>query len=83
MKLSPDKKLAGILCPVFSIRTEDDLGIGDTLAGRHVRLRLMRHEAIQQAPLRIARAHCPMFPPYCGSTRIVLMRERSGISVLS
>ncbi len=30
MKLSPDKKLAGILCPVFSIRTEDDLGIGDT-----------------------------------------------------
>jgi len=30
MKLSPDKKLAGILCPVFSIRTESDLGIGDT-----------------------------------------------------
>ena len=30
MKLSPDKKLAGILCPVFSIRTEHDLGIGDT-----------------------------------------------------
>ena len=30
MKLSSDKKLAGILCPVFSIRTEDDLGIGDT-----------------------------------------------------
>jgi 4-alpha-glucanotransferase len=30
MKLSPDKKIAGILCPVFSIRTEDDLGIGDT-----------------------------------------------------
>jgi 4-alpha-glucanotransferase len=30
MKLSPDKKLAGILCPVFSIRTENDLGIGDT-----------------------------------------------------
>ena len=30
MKLSPDKKLAGILCPSFSIRTEDDLGIGDT-----------------------------------------------------
>jgi 4-alpha-glucanotransferase len=28
--LSPDKKLAGILCPVFSIRTETDLGIGDT-----------------------------------------------------
>lgn len=30
MKLSLDKKLAGILCPVFSIRTENDLGIGDT-----------------------------------------------------
>ncbi|MCG3149153.1 MAG: 4-alpha-glucanotransferase [Verrucomicrobiae bacterium] len=30
MKLSPDQKLAGILCPVFSIRTENDLGIGDT-----------------------------------------------------
>src|SRR5208283_2031294 len=30
MKLSPDRKLAGILCPVFSIRTENDLGIGDT-----------------------------------------------------
>jgi 4-alpha-glucanotransferase len=30
MKLSPDKKLAGILCPVFSMRTENDLGIGDT-----------------------------------------------------
>jgi len=30
MKLSPDKKLAGVLCPVFSIRTESDLGIGDT-----------------------------------------------------
>ena len=30
MKLSPEKKLAGILCPVFSIRSEDDLGVGDT-----------------------------------------------------
>jgi len=30
MKLSPDKGLAGILEPVFAIRTEDDLGIGDT-----------------------------------------------------
>jgi len=30
VKLSPDKKLAGILCPVFSIRMENDLGIGDT-----------------------------------------------------
>ena len=30
MKLSPDKKLAGVLCPVFAIRTESDLGVGDT-----------------------------------------------------
>src|SRR5882757_7529025 len=30
MRVSPDKKLAGILCPVFAIRTEGDLGIGDT-----------------------------------------------------
>lgn len=30
MKLSPDKSLAGILEPVFAIRTENDLGVGDT-----------------------------------------------------
>src|SRR6185436_16236520 len=30
MNLSPDQPLAGILEPVFTIRTEDDLGIGDT-----------------------------------------------------
>ena len=30
MRLSPDKKLAGVLCPVFAIRTETDLGVGDT-----------------------------------------------------
>lgn len=30
MKLSPTQSLAGILQPVFSIRTEHDLGIGDT-----------------------------------------------------
>ena len=30
MKLSPDKKLAGVLVPVFAIRTDSDLGIGDT-----------------------------------------------------
>jgi 4-alpha-glucanotransferase len=30
MKLSPDQSLAGILEPAFAIRTEDDLGIGDT-----------------------------------------------------
>jgi 4-alpha-glucanotransferase len=30
MKLSPSQSLAGILEPVFAIRTEEDLGIGDT-----------------------------------------------------
>jgi 4-alpha-glucanotransferase len=30
MKLSPDQSLVGILEPVFAIRTENDLGIGDT-----------------------------------------------------
>ena len=32
MELSPDQKIAGVLTPLFAIRTEDDLGIGD-LAG--------------------------------------------------
>src|SRR5205085_7771701 len=30
MKLSPSQSLAGILEPVFAIRTEEDLGVGDT-----------------------------------------------------
>jgi 4-alpha-glucanotransferase len=30
MKPSLEKKLAGVLCPVFAIRTESDLGVGDT-----------------------------------------------------
>ncbi len=30
MKLSPEHSLAGVLEPVFAIRTENDLGIGDT-----------------------------------------------------
>src|ERR1700691_825847 len=30
MKLSPKQSLAGILEPVFAIRTENDLGVGDT-----------------------------------------------------
>ena len=30
MKLSPEKTMAGILEPVFAIRTESDLGVGDT-----------------------------------------------------
>ena len=29
MKFSQDLSLAGVLEPVFAIRTEDDLGIGD------------------------------------------------------
>ena len=32
MKLSPDQKLAGVLCPVFAMRGADDLGCGDTTA---------------------------------------------------
>jgi 4-alpha-glucanotransferase len=32
MKLDPTKKLAGILVPVFALRHEQDLGIGDTTA---------------------------------------------------
>ena len=32
MKLSPDHKLAGLLCPTFALRTANDLGIGDTAA---------------------------------------------------
>src|SRR5688572_15223478 len=30
MKLSPEKSIAGILEPVFAIRTENDLGVGDS-----------------------------------------------------
>src|SRR3954469_16170931 len=29
MDLSPDRKIAGVLAPLFALRTEDDLGIGD------------------------------------------------------
>src|SRR3954464_10353214 len=29
MNLSPEQKIAGVLTPLFAIRTEDDLGIGD------------------------------------------------------
>jgi 4-alpha-glucanotransferase len=29
MTLSPEKKIAGILAPLFALRTEDDLGVGD------------------------------------------------------
>ncbi len=30
MKLSPEQSLAGVLSPVFALRTENDLGVGDT-----------------------------------------------------
>ncbi len=29
MNLSPEKRIAGLLAPLFAIRTEDDLGVGD------------------------------------------------------
>src|SRR5919112_6284293 len=29
MNLSPDRKIAGVLTPLFALRGEDDLGIGD------------------------------------------------------
>ena len=29
MNLSPEKKIAGVLAPLFALRTENDLGIGD------------------------------------------------------
>src|SRR5438445_9458928 len=30
MNLTPEKPIAGLLAPLFAIRTENDLGIGDT-----------------------------------------------------
>ncbi len=29
MTLTPDKKIAGVLAPLFALRTETDLGVGD------------------------------------------------------
>ena len=34
MKLSPEKRIAGVLAPLFALRGEDDLGIGDVAALR-------------------------------------------------
>ncbi len=34
MNLSPEKKIAGVLAPLFALRREDDLGIGDVAALR-------------------------------------------------
>lgn len=36
MELHPEKKRAGVLAPVFALRHREDLGIGDTLALRHL-----------------------------------------------
>src|ERR1043166_9400388 len=34
MNLSPEKKIAGVLVPLFALRREDDLGIGDVGASQ-------------------------------------------------
>src|SRR5438046_3837960 len=34
LNLSPEKKIAGVLVPLFALRGKDDLGIGDTAALR-------------------------------------------------
>lgn len=34
MNLSPEKKIAGVLTPLFALRREDDLGVGDVAALR-------------------------------------------------
>src|ERR1041385_3903499 len=34
MNLSPEKKIAGVLVPLFALRAENDLGIGDVRALR-------------------------------------------------
>ena len=34
MDLSPERKIAGVLAPLFALRTDDDLGIGDVAALR-------------------------------------------------
>src|SRR4030081_2142993 len=34
MNLSPEKKIAGVLAPLFALRREGDLGIGDVAALR-------------------------------------------------
>jgi 4-alpha-glucanotransferase len=43
MKSGPDQLLAGVLEPVFAIRTEDDLGIGDTDGVRQMMDWCQRH----------------------------------------
>src|SRR5215210_7053084 len=36
MTLTPEKRIAGVLAPLFAIRTDDDLGIGDIDALRQL-----------------------------------------------
>ncbi|PYK31634.1 MAG: hypothetical protein DME57_02960 [Verrucomicrobia bacterium] len=36
MHLSPEKKIAGILAPLFGLRSENDLGIGDVAVLREL-----------------------------------------------
>ena len=62
MRLNPDKKRAGILEPVFAIRTKTDLGIGDTDGVRQMIDWCHKHglSILQVLPLnetKIGRAH--------------------------
>lgn len=43
MKLNPETSLAGVLVPVFAIRTETDLGVGDTEGVRQMLEWCQRH----------------------------------------
>jgi 4-alpha-glucanotransferase len=36
MELSPDRKIAGLLTPLFALRSENDLGVGDTYSLRQL-----------------------------------------------
>src|SRR5437588_12473828 len=36
MELSPEKKIAGVLAPLFGLRSENDLGIGDVAGLREI-----------------------------------------------
>jgi len=47
MNLSPEKKIAGVLTPLFALRREDDLGIGERNAA---------HEMYDRMPAAV-RAH--------------------------
>lgn len=53
LNLSPDKKLAGVLAPLFAIRGENDLGIGDTESLKELVTWSARHglKAVQILPI--------------------------------